>query len=483
MTSPQTDSSPSFPPAGQPGGHRVFSLTSLLGFLGYSSFAAWVMGLFFFGEFSLLLFRGGYQGQVIAIAVFSCSLTVLFMLARLLSNWLVRQNWVRGIGVTAIAALFLSLAMPTLYAKGLALAIVYLCLSLLWAIFLGSQKWVFRHSAGALIVGGVLCMLGASLNETGAFILLLLLPICSLVLFFVLLPTLLRKWEFVSTAQSAERYLPHISGIVTTVCDGFLAGLGLYCILIGWEGWGESLSGLSVGICVAMIGTALIIDDVNKMQVTENLLLKTYSIRMMPALFFLCFLPQYWIGIIGCYLLSNTAVHLIRIIATTAEQTRFNQLNQMFSFGTSKSFVFGGFTAGWLVGYIALDIASQTEYLRILMFFSILLVLLVFSTFLFQDNFHLGEPETDTQIAESHVADSGSFKHAVTQTATEYGLSSRQTEVLFLLARGRNARYIQQQFYISRATAKAHIYSIYRKTNTHSQQGLIDLIESKWKKH
>ena len=62
--------------------------------------------------------------------------------------------------------------------------------------------------------------------------------------------------------------------------------------------------------------------------------------------------------------------------------------------------------------------------------------------------------------------------------AGHFGLTNRQTEVLHLLAKGRNAAYIQKQLVISQHTAKAHIYSIYKKTETHSQQDLMDLVEN-----
>ena len=58
------------------------------------------------------------------------------------------------------------------------------------------------------------------------------------------------------------------------------------------------------------------------------------------------------------------------------------------------------------------------------------------------------------------------------------GLSPRQREILPYLAKGRDAHYLENRFFISHATAKSHIYSIYRKLGVHSRQELIDLVES-----
>lgn len=61
--------------------------------------------------------------------------------------------------------------------------------------------------------------------------------------------------------------------------------------------------------------------------------------------------------------------------------------------------------------------------------------------------------------------------------AKMYQLSPRESEILIYLAKGRNAEYIQNKFYISSNTAKSHIYNIYKKSNIHSQQKLMSFIE------
>lgn len=58
------------------------------------------------------------------------------------------------------------------------------------------------------------------------------------------------------------------------------------------------------------------------------------------------------------------------------------------------------------------------------------------------------------------------------------GLSPREREVLELLARGRNTRYIQDALVISGSTVKSHTYRIYRKLGVHSRQDLIDEVEA-----
>ena len=70
------------------------------------------------------------------------------------------------------------------------------------------------------------------------------------------------------------------------------------------------------------------------------------------------------------------------------------------------------------------------------------------------------------------------WKSACTQIAKLYQLSPRETEIFFLIAKGRNADYVQQNLVISMHTAKTHIANIYRKLEVHSSQELLDLVEA-----
>lgn len=59
------------------------------------------------------------------------------------------------------------------------------------------------------------------------------------------------------------------------------------------------------------------------------------------------------------------------------------------------------------------------------------------------------------------------------------GLTVRESEVLALMARGRNAAYISETLVISENTAKTHGKHIYRKMGASSQQQLMDVVEAR----
>lgn len=62
--------------------------------------------------------------------------------------------------------------------------------------------------------------------------------------------------------------------------------------------------------------------------------------------------------------------------------------------------------------------------------------------------------------------------------ATRYGLSNRETEVLEQLARGRSLQAIADDLHVAYSTIKTHTDHIYAKTDVHSRQDLISLLEN-----
>ena len=57
-----------------------------------------------------------------------------------------------------------------------------------------------------------------------------------------------------------------------------------------------------------------------------------------------------------------------------------------------------------------------------------------------------------------------------------FGLSDRETEISFLLARGYNRPYIREKLFISKNTVATHIRHKYGKPGIHSKAVLIALV-------
>lgn len=69
------------------------------------------------------------------------------------------------------------------------------------------------------------------------------------------------------------------------------------------------------------------------------------------------------------------------------------------------------------------------------------------------------------------------FLKACADIARKYGLTSREEDVLRLLARGRTGPVIQERLVVSHNTVKSHVRHIYAKMEVHSQQQLMDIVD------
>lgn len=74
--------------------------------------------------------------------------------------------------------------------------------------------------------------------------------------------------------------------------------------------------------------------------------------------------------------------------------------------------------------------------------------------------------------------ESGHWKACCAIVAQNAGLSPRETEVFFLLAKGRSIDHIQNKLCISVHTVKTHVYNIYQKMGISSREELLDAVDA-----
>ena len=155
-----------------------------------------------------------------------------------------------------------------------------------------------------------------------------------------------------------------------------------------------------------------------------------------------------------------------------ADEVRDRNL-EMFSYvSTAQAIGFIGIFIGWLIGWLLCrEFGSELDRP-----FGIVAAALV--TFLILEVI-IGD-ETDSEEAKPPASEFvDSWEDNCRRIAAEYGLTAQETNIFTMLARGRNLKYVADDLCISGHTVKTHIYHIYRKLDIHSQQELIDLVESR----
>jgi DNA-binding CsgD family transcriptional regulator len=181
-------------------------------------------------------------------------------------------------------------------------------------------------------------------------------------------------------------------------------------------------------------------------------------------------------------------VNLILIIDSILETSRFNQISPFWIIGLEGGVFFTGFLAVLVLATALVALTSQGLMITVFALVgagSILQIHInnqaypLFKMPVADVDEPLGaETALDDEIGpEAFVQGSAFWRNRINRIAAEHRLSSRQSEIMELLVKGRDLNYITMHFSISRSTAKTHVSNLYRKMNIHSKQELIDLVE------
>jgi DNA-binding CsgD family transcriptional regulator len=283
---------------------------------------------------------------------------------------------------------------------------------------------------------------------------------------------------------------------------------------------GSGIPGLAAAAVAVILAAVIAGLDATRLHIiTEGHLAELHMpvvICGLAPLFFDNLLAQ----IAGCTLLICffMIVYIVNL-TSLSEHVRIYRLNSVRTFGLGRTANALGFLLGGLLCYLlryapslpALSGLDSRVWTNMLML--VFMGVFVFaSSFIFEDHYPASKgagrvagqavpltgkprvPETRNSLPRGDLRtlstymlsqpnnkeglQSGVWSKRVAALSKECLLSPKETEVLFLLAKGRNADYIQTKLVVSRHTAKAHIYHIYQKTGVHSRQALIDLLES-----
>ena len=142
-----------------------------------------------------------------------------------------------------------------------------------------------------------------------------------------------------------------------------------------------------------------------------------------------------------------------------------------------------GFLIGWALATLFVVYGvNKADSLLIMLLVAAFLLVLVSMVFYPERQHHDEQFSTEGDFVVSPITVVENSNEDLTNLKCEavsklYALSPRESEILYYLARGRNAEYMCNRLTVSSHTVKSHIYNIYRKTNMHSQQKIMDLID------
>jgi DNA-binding CsgD family transcriptional regulator len=454
-------------------------------FAGFVGFSSALLTLF------LVFFRSVYASGSIAsipIPIILVACIALFLkIASLANDVLISKvktlllvalvSGLLGIGSSLFSSLVgLSLALS---------AIGFATVILFWGSYLSTLSHKSMSSLSALSIAwtGILGILSARLPEELMAVVIALLFLMAWICAWLIRGELGKRIPPINKQLSFQRSAPGKGNRYTLVTVGFI--LGVSGALVFHLDFSVLLNEAVLSIALACAGFLALLLRNRLQSAFEDLSKRSLAAVITLSLLPLAFLPvRLQVVFIGLLLLV-TAVNFMLTIDAIAETARFNLISPVWLIGREGALFLIGVVVGSLlfVGGFLFDPLGRGLLISCALSVVACNILQVFiDNQVYPTLPEGGEPleeEYDEQQSESLLSARGGaiWRAKLKVIEDKYSLSPRQKEIMELLVKGRDSRYIMTQFVISRSTAKTHIYNLYKKVEVHSRQELLDLVE------
>ncbi|MDO5801728.1 MAG: helix-turn-helix transcriptional regulator [Coriobacteriia bacterium] len=210
-------------------------------------------------------------------------------------------------------------------------------------------------------------------------------------------------------------------------------------------------------------------------------------LRMLFPIFVVALVPMSFLSsegalFVACNLLILGSFTFLALVSIAFEIKGANErsASPLFFVGMSQTTLSGGMSVGFALDLIpgATGVFSPNVLSAVALALVIVLAILITLT---QSRMVDAQAEADAAVAQARAiaeqAEQGRWKTRCAEIASDSKLSTRETEVFLLLAKGRGTEHIQNKLGISSHTVKTHTYNIYKKLGVKNREELLDLIE------
>lgn len=468
-----------------------FEFHDLLGIIGFAVYLSWV---FLMLSNSMLIPENIATTDVAAIVVYFimgqviASLLVWVLAKHLVSSTAVKMLIIFAVFLTPIpglCSLFIEISEPFLAFAWFFAGFGAVFLVALWGAFLSK----FDHESAvlyppiAMLISAVIVLLALCFIKTDAVkIMVATLPWISVVLYLIVELGAIggKRGTFLNPDYSLTKP-PNAKALIRSSCAIFSNSILLGIVFF-------TVSVTKVDIVVGVVCFSMLIAAVFKVfdakhhqrfEVSEviKVLAPTAALGLLP----LPFVSLNWR--VACVALMVFVGIVTETVVWTAvcEYTRVNKIMPFanMAFGRLGNLI--GLEIGFLLAGQVFSLSLEGQLSNPWILSAIVIVIIILQSFLFKDNYSpfagLQNIDDDLDRTKLTIVQSGRWRKKCECFADFYRLTPRQKEVLFLLAKGYSTSYIEETLIVSNHTVKAHIYNIYRKTNVHTRQELIELIE------
>lgn len=431
----------------------------------------------------------------------NCSLFVFFLVSALIIEAISRR---RRVTTPLLLTVVASIAMlggigiivtpPFLGDAGIIASVVFMgsgeaTLMLLWLRFYADVAIDFagRYLAASTAIGALICFFARYLTFEASLIVFVALPLLSAAMLLVASRTESFReneegGEGLSDWPSARG--PFVKSTSQLIIFSIAFGLFQGCVSTGSTllPVANPIAMLGVGIAgaavMALYQSSPIAPDLRPVHKASLLL---FSAGVLAAPFSGDFISH----LAAVAIMTGFLLYDILILIFTIDLIRTFDLRPAPVLGLNRSCEYAGFTIGICLGYFVwshFPTTGEFPYLlsSVTAFVSFAAALfLVTEKNIWHAKVYVMDSADDAMesACESPVPAPDTRICACESVCARFALTPREREVFMLLAKGRNAEYIQSALCISSHTVKTHISNIYKKIDVHSAQELLDAID------
>ena len=471
--------------------------------LGFGLLMGWHFLILYFPELSMnpqLDAWSSFVGQIILNGSLCFSFAFFGVVFSRNHAWVdahLRTICLVGIGVAVVGCLIFALtsAVDAPIPYQISIGVMGLCeglFMLLWFRFYADTQtnYTVSYLAVSAMMGGIICYFTRHLTAGLPIVVFVALPLISMLLFLPSIQTTafrdstlhgkgMSSWE----SASGPFFRTTLQLVVFSLCFGFMQGSAVLGNALDFP---VENPVTNLGFCVA--GVILYVVYLRSPEHQDLMPAHIISIALfLIGITYIPFAQGSASVVISTVAMTGFMLFDIVILGFLLNLVRVFDLDPELVLGGNRAAEYGAFTVG-----IALSAAASHlfgEYPLFPYFVTCTAALgcciTVLVLFIDSDNIWGERKEKHRQVEEKSDGDEsdvsegpGRWKLACNDICCRYDLSPRERDVFMLIAKGRNAEYVQNALYISGHTAKTHISNIYKKLDIHSVQELLDLVEA-----
>lgn len=490
----------------------------MIGLIGAATCFSWLF--FILGTSVYMPHTSEFLGMTFFVHLsFLCGFLLSLFLIWLLSALLMKSRIAHvclSVGFIFFGAIGITLGGTSLvwyvvfaFSAGLGYGLLYVLYGEYVVLFFKSD--IKAHVLGVFLVATILCG-GLLIVDPGLYsILFLAVPALSFVAYLVQLVMFRLDKQASVTVQVSDRRtnVPWRAYIATGTAD-LATGFALGCILSNQSVGYWTYIVVFVGLLLTFV--VLFTDSIKKNNIGESVTMRWFLPASAALVFPMLFVPGEVQVVLAVLLLCGSLFPVTSSLAAMCKHVLYCGLLPIRAFALGRVFGVAGLLIGTLlglVGFSALSLDYFGSVATVSAVVGLMFLVILSAAFVMTENnyphrsrfkevirttvdgeessivmtpgmsihaagdLHAKPSDDDTDLQ----ARAGLFQRKCEIVADRFDLSERQGEVLFMLAKGRNADYINKKLVISSHTAKAHIYNIYQKTGVHSRQELMDIVE------